>query len=79
MQSPVDVTYLADSVLLFRYFEAFGEVRQAISVVKKRTGQHERFIRELVLSNGEIRVGPPLSSFEGVLTGVPRFLGDKGN
>jgi len=79
MQSPVDVTYLADSVLLFRYFEAFGEVKQAISVVKKRTGQHERFIRELVLSNGEIRVGPPLSSFEGVLTGVPRFLGDKGN
>lgn len=77
MQSPVDVSYLADCVLLFRYFEAGGEVKQAISAVKKRTGQHERAIRELVLAPSEIRVGPPLSNFDGVLTGVPRMRGDE--
>ncbi len=75
MQSPVDVSYIADSVLLFRYFEAAGEVRQAISVVKKRSGPHERTIRELIFAGGQVRVGPPLSEFEGVLTGVPRYLG----
>ena len=77
MQSPVDVSYLADCVLLFRYFEARGEVKQAISAVKKRTGLHERAIRELVLANAEIRVGPPLSNFEGVLTGVPKYRGNE--
>jgi circadian clock protein KaiC len=75
MQSPVDVSYLADCVLLFRYFEAKGEVRQAISVVKKRSGHHERSIRELIFKNGGIAVGPTLRHFEGVLTGVPKHTG----
>jgi circadian clock protein KaiC len=73
MISPVDVSYLADSVLLLRYFEAEGQVKQAISVVKKRSGGHERSIRELILDRG-IHVGKPLLNFRGVLTGVPEFL-----
>jgi circadian clock protein KaiC len=75
MASPVDVSYLADSVLLFRYFEAGGTVRQALSVVKKRTGAHERTIRELTFASNGIVVGRALSEFEGILTGVPRFAG----
>jgi circadian clock protein KaiC len=75
MNSPVDVSYVADTVILFRYFEAAGRVKQAISVVKKRTGPHERSIRELSFGDGGIRVGPPLAQFEGVLTGVPKFIG----
>ncbi len=71
MQSPVDVSYLADTILLFRYFERAGEICQAISVVKKRSGPHERTIRELFLRPGRVAVGRPLSQFEGVLTGVP--------
>lgn len=74
MQTPVDTTYLADTVVLFRYFEAAGEVRQAVSVVKKRSGRHERTIRELRL-DGRIRVGEPLTAFRGVLTGTPAFDG----
>jgi circadian clock protein KaiC len=74
-ESPIDVSYLADTVLLFRYFERAGEVRQALSVVKKRSGPHERTIRELIFGNGEIRVGPALKEFEGVLTGSPRYTG----
>ena len=74
MQTPIDTTYLADTVILFRYFEAQGAVRQAVSVVKKRSGNHERTIRELWL-NGGIRVGPPLSAFHGVLTGTPTVRG----
>ena len=73
--SPVDVSYLADTVLLFRYFEHAGEVRQALSVVKKRSGPHERTIRELILSHGKIYVGNPLSQFNGVLSGAPQFTG----
>ncbi|HKP02508.1 MAG TPA: ATPase domain-containing protein [Chthoniobacterales bacterium] len=76
MQSPIDVTYLADSVLMFRFFEADGAVHKAISVVKKRTGQHENTIRELFIDTAGIRVGPPLDRFRGVLTGVP-VLADK--
>jgi circadian clock protein KaiC len=76
MGSPVDVSYLADNVLLFRYFESLGAVRQAISVVKRRSGPHERSIRELRLAPNRIEIGPPLEQFEGVLTGVPRFRGD---
>ncbi len=75
MESQVDVSYLADTVVLFRYFEFQGEIKQALSVVKKRSGAHERTIRELILSDGSVRVGPKLTKFEGVLTGVPRFRG----
>jgi circadian clock protein KaiC len=71
MIAPVDATYLADAVILLRYFEAHGEVRQAISVVKKRGGAHERSIREFRLDGGGIRVGEPLRGFRGILTGVP--------
>jgi circadian clock protein KaiC len=70
----LDVSYLADTVLLLRHFEARGTVRQAVSVVKKRTGTHERTIRELSLDRGGVRLGPPLSSFQGVLTGVPTHV-----
>jgi circadian clock protein KaiC len=73
MQSAVDASYLADAVLLLRYFEAAGEVRQAISVVKKRGGAHERTIRELRLTTEGIQVGEPLRQFRGVLTGVPNI------
>lgn len=73
--SPLDISYLADNVLLFRYFEAQGEVRQAVSVLKRRSGPHERSIRELRLSSNRIEVGAPLHQFEGILTGVPKFLG----
>ena len=75
MQSTVDVSYLADTVLLFRYFEYGGAIRQALSVIKKRSGPHERTIRELILSQDGIAVGEPLRDFEGVLTGVPSFVG----
>ena len=63
------------AVVLMRFFEARGELRQALSVVKKRGGEHERTIREFGLENGAIRVGEPLTSFRGVLTGVPVFEG----
>jgi circadian clock protein KaiC len=75
MTSPIDISYLADSVLLLRYFEAGGEVRQAISAVKKRSGKHERSIRELKLDHGGVKVGKPLKDFHGVLTGVPTYRG----
>jgi circadian clock protein KaiC len=71
MQSPVDASYLSDCVILLRYFEAQGEIHQAISVVKKRGGRHERTIHQLTMSDGGIRVGEPLRRFRGVLTGVP--------
>jgi len=77
--SPVDeaadVSYLADTVVLLRYFEVRGAVRQAISVVKKRSGDHERTIRECRVGKGGLRVGPPLHEFQGVLTGVPSYVG----
>ena len=75
MITPVDASYLADAVILMRYFETKGELRQAISVVKKRGGAHERSIREFRLETGRISVGPPLRHFRGVLTGVPIFEG----
>jgi len=78
MQAPVDASYLADAVVVMRYFEAKGEVRQAISVIKKRGGAHERTIREFKMQNGRIRVGGPLTEFRGVLTGVPVFEGADG-
>ena len=72
----VDVSYLADTVLLLRYFGVHGEVRQAVSVVKKRGGDHERTIRECKVSKGGLKVGEPLHEFQGVLTGVPRYTGN---
>jgi circadian clock protein KaiC len=72
MSSPLDLSYIADSVVLFRYFESKGTVKQALSVMKKRSGPHERSIRELSFNGHGIQVGPPLEHFEGVLTGVPR-------
>ncbi len=71
MNTPVDASYLADAVILMRYFEAKGEVRQAISVVKKRGSAHERTIREFNLTSDGVQVGAPLRDFRGVLTGVP--------
>jgi len=77
--NPVDeaaeVSYLADTVILMRYFEVSGTVRQAISVVKKRSGNHERTIRECKVQKGGLFVGEPLRDFQGVLTGVPRYVG----
>lgn len=75
MQTPVDTSYVADAVILFRFFEAAGQVRQAISVVKKRIGEHERTIREYHLSKQGVEVGKPLDEFHGILTGTPVFTG----
>lgn len=75
MATPVDLSYLADTVILLRYFEAHGEVRQAISVLKKRTGRHERTIRQFKIDKGGVHLGPPLKEFRGVLTGVPEYGG----
>jgi circadian clock protein KaiC len=74
MRSPIDASYLADAVVMLRYFEAHGEVHQAISVVKKRGGKHERTIREFGLDGG-VHVGETLRHFRGVLTGVPTYEG----
>jgi circadian clock protein KaiC len=75
LESPIDVSYLIDTILLMRYFEANGEVHKAISVVKKRLGQHERTIRECQLGPRGLRVGEPLDKLHGVLTGIPAFRG----
>ena len=74
MQSAVDLTYLADTVLLLRFFEARGSLRQAISVIKKRSGNHERTLREMTISDQGIEVGAPLTDMQGILTGVPSFI-----
>jgi circadian clock protein KaiC len=79
MNSPVDTTYLADNVVLFRFFEAAGWVRRALSVVKKRNGHHERTIRELDFDARGISIGEPLSDFHGILTGVPTYVGRDGS
>jgi circadian clock protein KaiC len=71
MQAPLDTSYLADSVILFRYFEVEGAVRQAISVLKKRSGTHEKTIREFKISGSGISVGEPLTEYHGILTGTP--------
>ncbi|HLH87557.1 MAG TPA: ATPase domain-containing protein [Xanthobacteraceae bacterium] len=77
MKQSIDLTYLADTVILLRYFEAMGRVRRAISVIKKRMGAHEDTIRELRIDNGGIAVGPPLHEFQGVLRGVPSYVGEQ--
>ena len=75
MQTPVDITYLADTVILLRYFEALGKVRRAIAIIKKRTGAHESTIREYRIGSGGMTVGEPLDNFQGVLRGIPIFTG----
>jgi circadian clock protein KaiC len=77
MKQTIDVTYLADTVLLLRYFEALGRVRRAISVIKKRVGSHEDTIREFQIGSSGILVGPPLEEFQGVLRGVPTYIGKR--
>jgi circadian clock protein KaiC len=74
MPTPMDLSYLADAIVLFRFFEAQGQIRKAISVVKKRTGHHETAIRELKLGP-QVHVGEPLTQFQGVLAGVPHYTG----
>jgi circadian clock protein KaiC len=73
----LDLSYLADTVIAQRYFEAFGRIRYALSVIKKRYGDHERTIREYRIGQGGIDVGEPLSDFRGVLTGVPAYVGEE--
>ena len=75
MKTPVDVTYLADTVILLRFFEASGRIRRAISVIKKRTGAHEDTIREFKITSGGLTLGAPLHHFHGVLRGIPTFTG----
>jgi circadian clock protein KaiC len=77
MKAPVDVTYLADTVILLRYFEAAGRVRRAISVIKKRTSAHEDTIREYRIGKAGIALGDPLENFQGVLRGVPELIGNR--
>ena len=75
MQTEIDVSYLADTVVMLRYFEAHGEIRQTIAVLKQRMGRHERSLREFSLHDSSIQVGEPLRGFRGILTGVPDLLG----
>lgn len=77
MQTPLDMSYLSDAVLMLRYFEADGAVRRALSVVKKRSGNHENTIREYRLSSRGIRLGPPLKGFSGILSGTPIYVGGR--
>ena len=75
MQTPVDASYLADTVIALRYFEAKGKLRRAISVVKKRSGAHEDTLRELSMRRGGVALGPPLAEFHGIMSGIPGFAG----
>jgi len=77
MDSPIDITYVSDTVVMLRFFEASGRVRRALSVLKKRTGPHEDTIREFRIDGQGLRVGEALMGFRGVLTGVPTFEGDR--
>src|SRR5690242_20095050 len=77
MDTPLDISYLSDAVLMLRYFELAGTVRRALSVVKKRSGNHEHTIREFRLSGAGITIGPPLKDFTGIFSGTPRFTGEQ--
>jgi circadian clock protein KaiC len=77
MKSPVDITYLADTVILLRYFESGGRLRRAASIVKKRTGSHELAIREYHIAGDGLQFGGPLHGMQGILRGVPTFIGDR--
>jgi circadian clock protein KaiC len=74
MKAPVDVTYLADTVILLRYLEAMSKVRRAVSIIKKRTGPHEDTIREFRVTERGITLGEPLTQFQGILRGVPMLV-----
>src|SRR6476659_7137416 len=76
MKAPIDVTYLADTVILLRYFEALGTVRRAMSIIKKRTGTHESTIREYRIDSRGLTIGEPLDGFQGILRGVPIYIGE---
>ena len=76
MDTPLDVSYLSDAVIMLRYFEYGGAVRRALSVVKKRSGDHEHSIREFRLTAQGIALGPPLTEFSGIFSGTPRYTGD---
>ena len=79
LASAADLSYVADTLVVLRFFEAFGEVRKAISVVKKRTGDHERTLRELQIAAGGLKVGEPLRQFQGIFTGVPQTFDAEGS
>lgn len=74
-ETSIDASYLADTVVLMRHFEAMGKMRRCISVIKKRHGSHEMTIREVQIGSGGVQVGPPLHEFTGILTGTPRYEG----
>lgn len=76
METPLDISYLSDAVVMLRYFEYAGRVRRALSVVKKRSGDHEHTIREFQLTPNGIAVGPPLTNFSGIFSGTPTYTGD---
>jgi circadian clock protein KaiC len=76
MNTPLDISYLSDSVLMLRYFEYGGMVRRALSIVKKRSGDHEHTIREFRLSSQGVTVGPPLVNFTGIFSGTPQYTGE---
>ena len=71
MKAPIDITYLADTVILLRYFEALSRVRRAVSIIKKRSGGHEASIREFTITEAGLRLGEPINEFQGVLKGYP--------
>jgi circadian clock protein KaiC len=77
VESPIDLSYLSDAVLLLRFFEAQGKVRKAISVLKKRVGTHEDTIRELRLTAQGLQVGEPLIDFQGIMSGIPTYVGSQ--
>ena len=77
MDTPLDISYLSDAVVMLRYFEVGGSVRRALSVVKKRSGNHEHTIREFRLTSAGIAVGPPLTQFSGIFSGTPTYLGEQ--
>ena len=75
MKAPIDITYLADTVIMLRFFEALGSVRRAIAVIKKRAGAHEKTIREYQIDERGLTVGDVLDGFQGILRGVPDYVG----
>lgn len=75
VSTEIDLSYLSDTIILFRYFEALGSVLSAVSVLKSRTSEHERTIRQFRVSTHGVEVGPPLNDFDGILAGLPRYTG----